>query len=182
MSQTVTPDILRTLLDYDPQAGTLTWKQRDATWFKSEAAMRGWNTRFAGKIAGTFNVCSGYRIVAVLAQYIYAHRIAYAMHHGEWPEITDHINGIRDDNRIANLRSVSDLVNKKNLKRPVSNTSGTAGVHWDKRNSKWRADIHVGRRSINLGRFDSKDAATAARAAALQEHGFHENHGRGIAA
>nr|WP_325051681.1 AP2 domain-containing protein [Sinorhizobium meliloti] len=70
-------------------------------------------------------------------------------------------------------------MNMRNAKKPVTNTSGVPGVNWDKGRGKWLVRIGVGeRKTRNLGRFDSFDAAIAARKSAERHHGYHENHGR----
>ncbi|RVH49336.1 hypothetical protein CN212_15670 [Sinorhizobium meliloti] len=98
---------------------------------------------------------------------------------GEEPEQIDHISGARDDNREDNLRAVTVSMNMRNAKKPVTNTSGVPGVNWDKGRGKWLVRIGVGeRKTRNLGRFDSFDAAIAARKSAERHHGYHENHGR----
>jgi hypothetical protein len=93
--------------------------------------------------------------------------------HNEWPNgQIDHINGDRLDNRICNLRVASHAENQRNSRRPTANTSGIKGVSWDKRESKWQANIRVNNKMINLGRFNNKeDAAAVYRAAALRYHG-----------
>jgi len=177
----VSIDELRSLLDYDPATGELVWKPRDPALFKNGVRYQSWNTRFAGKQAGSVNKVSGYRLVAVVGSYLYAHRIAYALHHGEWPEVIDHANGDRLDNRIENLSSVSAAENMRNIKIPSHNTSGSIGVYWDKVNSKWCSQIIVGGIKKNLGRFSSYDDAVQARKDANASYDFHANHGRGAA-
>jgi len=98
---------------------------------------------------------------------------------GAWPpDQIDHVNGVRTDNRIENLRSVTHAENGRNQAIPRNNTSGVMGVARRTRGKKWHAQIKVGGKQIHLGSFDDKDEAIAARAAADIEHGFHENHGR----
>lgn len=89
----------------------------------------------------------------------------------------DHENHIRNDNRIENLRLVSSKGNKKNTTRRCDNTSGVTGVHWFKRECKWKVQIKVDGKQRHLGLFDNLDDAVAARKAAERQYGFHENHG-----
>jgi len=99
--------------------------------------------------------------------------------HDEWPQDEiDHINGIRTDNRLVNLRSVTHRENQKNIKRSTCNTSGRVGVRWEGHRSKWRSAIKVDGREKHLGSFDSFAEASAARKAAEIKYGFHKNHGR----
>jgi hypothetical protein len=94
-------------------------------------------------------------------------------HHGRWPtNHIDPINGIRDDNRIENLREATNAQNGANQGKPSTNTSGYKGVHWDKCNKKWVAQIRVNRKATHLGYFTNiEDAAATYQAAARQYFG-----------
>jgi len=187
MAKSKLPDInvLRNLLDYDPQTGILTWRARGPEWFKgtdprgAQWAANNWNAKFAGKSALNCSQRSGYRTGAVLAIPLVAHRVAYAIHTGltEFPEL-DHINGDRADNRIVNLRPVSHSENAQNTALYSSNTSGYHGVMWEKSHKAWAVKINIGGRQRRIGRFKNKDDAIAARKRAETALGYHPNHGR----
>jgi hypothetical protein len=176
------PELLRKLLDYDPETGVLTWKERPKKMFKEQRlgnAHSTWNARWAGRPALGSENSSGYCEGAILGVPVRAHRVIWAMVHGEWPaKVVDHINGNPSDNRITNLRSCSQSENGKNAKRPADNKSGVIGVHKLKGSETWVATIKANGRNFHLGRFRSLEAATAARRAAEIEHNFHPNHGR----
>ena len=121
---------------------------------------------------------SGYLRTEIKGKRYRIHRLIFLYHHGYMPTQTDHINGIRDDNRISNLRDVSVSENNKNQKIPCNNTSGHMGVTWDKARKKWLAHIMVCKKAINLGRFKDIDDAITARKAGEIQYGFHKNHGR----
>ena len=75
----------------------------------------------------------------------------------------DHINGDRLDNRRANLRPASKVLNGLNGDKPRAHgTSGIRGVHWDKRRRYWRAHITVRGQQRELGRFATSEEAEAA--------------------
>lgn len=113
----------------------------------------------------------GYARVWVNGRYLYAHRIIYAIIHGEMPEgEIDHINGNRIDNRIENLREVSTVENMHNSKIYKTNKSGFTGVYWDTQRQKWQAYIMVDNRQINLGRFENFEDAVEARKMAKMEY------------
>jgi hypothetical protein len=84
-----------------------------------------------------------------------------------WPEDQiDHINRIRTDNRISNLREVSHKQNHQNRSKSSHNTSGHSGVSWYKQKSRWRAQITHNQKDIHLGLFTNLEDAIAARKAA----------------
>jgi len=122
---------------------------------------------------------AGYREVSILGKSYRSHRLAWLLHYGEEPKNQiDHINGVRDDNRIENLRDTTQAENCKNVKKPKNNTSGCVGVYWKKRDSVWRAAISVNDIQVSLGAFKDKSDAIAARLKAEIKYGFHANHGR----
>ncbi len=178
------PIALRQLLRYDPQTGKMFWKARGAVWFSdgyrsAEGNMKNWNSHYADTEAFKQVGTSGYAFGAVFGTKAMAHRVAWAIHYGEWPsDQVDHINGDRLDNRIENLRQVDRFENAKNQKLHVSNKSGRVGVSWVARRSKWAAQIRSNGVQYNLGTFSTFEEAVEARAAAELKHGFHENHGR----
>ena len=167
-----------TLLEYDPQSGTLIWKPRDRSEFSRDRLWTTWNKRWAGKEAGTIGAW-GYRVISIDHINFFAHRIAWLLANGSMPEgDMDHINGDRADNRIENLRSVDRSANLKNSSRRKTNRSGVTGVYWDKSRQQWLAKLNSNRKAVFLGRFDALDDAVAARLSANPEYGFHPNHGR----
>lgn len=168
-----TVDYLRKRLRYDPETGKLFWLDCDDM-------SNNWRLRFAGKEAFTC-VCGGYQTGSIKYSGFRAHRVAWAIHYGEWPSNQiDHINGVRIDNRIENLRTVTSQENMRNIKMFSTNTSGVTGVSWVKARGKWMAMISVEGRNKNLGYFQSIDDAKAARAAAASRYGFSDRHGTAI--
>lgn len=171
-------ETLRTLLRYEPETGRLYWRERPLSMFSDANAAKAWNVRYAGKEALSALDSYGYRRGAIWGQSYRAHRVIFKWMTGEDPDQVDHINGIRDDNRWRNLRSVTQVENSRNARMPDRNTSGTVGVSWHVRTKRWRARIKVHQRYIHLGNFPSKDLAIAARKAAERKYNFHPNHGR----
>lgn len=173
-------EVLRQLLDYDPETGVLRWKERGPEWFSALSRVIDqcsvWNTKHAGKPAFATVVPSGYLRGALFDHRYLAHRVIWKLMTGCEPDQIDHINGNRADNRWANLRSVDNQTNMKNTSLYATNTSGEVGVGRAK--GKWRAQICVDGRPRHIGYFGSLEDAVAARKAAEREHGFHPNHGR----
>ncbi|MDF1511074.1 endonuclease subunit [Bacillus phage vB_Bacillus_1020A] len=76
--------------------------------------------------------------------------------------VIDHINHDTLDNRRVNLRAVKQRANIQNSLKPLkTNKSGFRGVSWDESSNKWRAQISINKKVINLGRFSSKQKAHA---------------------
>lgn len=175
------PEMLRKLLDYDPETGSFTWKTRPASMFKRPRDEKTWNTKYSGKPACITAHNGGYLQCGLSGKSYLAHRIAWAIFFGTWPDgEIDHINGNRTDNRIKNLRAVSSSENSKNSSVPRTNTSGVVGVYWNTRDARWLAQIKVSRKQIYLGQFRDFDDAVKARKEAEKKYGFHPNHGKFI--
>lgn len=163
-------DYLRKRLRYEPETGKLFW-------LDYEGMPPMWRSRWAGKEAFTCKD-KGYYVGGVDAGGLLAHRVAWAIYHGEWPSNQiDHINGVTIDNRIVNLRVVTTTENARNAHMKSNNTSGITGVVWDKTKRKWKAQIMVNGRCVNLGRFNTLEEAAAARKEAATKYGFTERHG-----
>lgn len=177
----LTPEIVRELLDYNPETGLLAWAKRDRKWFSSDNACNTFNTQFQGKPAGCTRIRkNGYGTieVRVLDKMWYAHRLAWMWMTDEpLPEEIDHINRDATDNRWVNLRAATKTDNQRNSSLRSDNTSGVTGVYWEKAPGKWSARIRVNNKMVFLGYFESKDGAIAARLDAEIKHGFDAHHG-----
>lgn len=166
------------MIKYEPTTGCLFWKKRPRQTFDTDFAWKAWNGRYAGKQAGSASARK-YLYVKIQKRCLLAHRVAWALHYGEWPsQCIDHINGNRQDNRLENLRSVSEKENNKNLSIRSDNKSGVVGVRWLDNRRKWYADIRVSKKLLHLGYFETKAEAVAARKQAETKFGFHSNHGK----
>ncbi len=98
------------------------------------------------------------------------------MHHGYLPEVLDHINRDRVDNRTDNLREATASENSQNQSMYKNNKSGFKGVSWFKRDKKWVAQIKIDGKKKHLGYFDCKvEAAIAYNEAAIKHHGEFAN-------
>jgi hypothetical protein len=175
---TISIEELHEILKYDPDTGKFTWRERAETYPLPLSGIRAFNTRNAGKEVYE-EEHRGYGRLSLLGKRYKSHRVAWAMHTGDWPfDQIDHINGIRSDNRIENLRAVTQTENSRNMKRPSNNMSGVIGVYWDKFARCWTAQIAVSGKKIELCRTKDFEDAVAARAAAEVKYDFHPNHGR----
>lgn len=161
----ITQSRLKELLYYSEQFGIFVWKKS-----------RG--TVSAGSIAGSLDH-HGYIQIKVDGRAYLAHRLAFLYMDGHFPaDDTDHIKGIKTDNRWPKLRAVSHADNGRNQKRPTTNTSGFIGISWHKLANKWQAYIKISGRVKHLGLFNDISSAVKARTEAEIKYGFHKNHGR----
>lgn len=93
----------------------------------------------------------------------------------------DHINHVRNDNRLFNLRFVTRSENSKNQSLSSRSTTGVTGVSFWKARKKYIAHIGVNQKIIFLGYFETLEEAAAARAEANLKFKFNSNHGEGRA-
>lgn len=104
----------------------------------------------------------GYLLVGVDYKIYLVHRLIYLMETGTLPELLDHIDRDKLNNRISNLRPADKELNSWNRGLQVNNTSGYRGVSWNKGVSKWHAYIKVRGKRIHLGFYNCPEEASAA--------------------
>ncbi|GKK65532.1 HNH endonuclease [Klebsiella variicola] len=159
---------LKCILDYCPSTGVFTWKKRAREEFSSQRAHSTFNAKFAGKQCGSLT--NKYLTIRINNSLYYSHRLAWAMHYGEWPVgDVDHINMDKTDNRISNLRLARRRDNMNNLTATKSNKSGFIGVYWAKRERKWVSGITIDYKFHHLGYFDDPVSAASAYNAACEK-------------
>lgn len=96
------------------------------------------------------------------------HRIIWALHYGYWPNVIDHVDGDRLNNKISNLENVD---HKTNIRRA---SSKKAGVFFNTHSNKWHAKITVDNKTVHVGLFSTREDASAARIEAEKTYwGFH---------
>lgn len=137
---------LRELLHYDDETGVFRWLRPPVKRSRDGAA--GHTDK------------EGYRRIRLDGGQYFCHRLAWLYVHDRWPSLQiDHRNGDKADNRIVNLREVTNAVNQENL-RAARNTSSTGllGV-WVHRNGMFRASIKVNGKTMHLGTYKAADEA-----------------------
>ena len=130
----------------------------------------------------TGNVVNGKHSKGYIAAGKYlAHRVAWFLYYGEEPiGQIDHINQDKRDNRIVNLRCVSNRDNHRNMPIQKNNTLGIVGVHLIKHKNRWVSYIKVNTKRLHLGTFDNLFDACCRRRSEESKLGFHANHGKSI--
>lgn len=129
------------------------------------------------KVGDVINCHSdGYIVMSVRGKTYKLHRVIWFMVYGEVPNIMDHKNQIRDDNRLCNLRNVNSTINNRNARRRKDNTSGVTGVN--KVGKKWRVRINTHEGRLSLGMYDTLMEAVKVRKEAEKIYGYSENHGK----
>lgn len=155
----ITHDELKRHLDYDPGTGLFTRKISSTP------------TVQIGDVAGSTCLRSGYRHVYVGGRQYSQHRLAWLYVYGRWPiGDLDHKNRDKADNRIENLREVTESQNIWNSRVRKDNKSGHKGVYWKPGLRQWVVHITYGGKQRYLGIYRSKDDAIAVYLAAAAEH------------
>jgi hypothetical protein len=161
-------DFVRSILDYDPETGVFHWRERTPDMFKdSRCSAKGgcarWNAQFAGKVAGILDT-NGYRKIRVDNRHLGGeHVIAWLWVHGEYlPGGIDHINRVRDDNRLVNLRKATKSQQQVN-RTPKANKAGALGVYFEPSRKTWKVSVRNNGKLVWGGRHKSFEAAVAAR-------------------
>lgn len=165
MSKTSNFDFLFEYLRYNETKGEFTWIKRPNK-----------NIHLHTR-AGTKN-SAGYRVISLFGKRYLEHRLAWFFVHGEMPEHEiDHINQIRDDNRISNLRQVTRSENQRNKTRKDSRVD-EVGIWWCRRRKRYIAEITLNGKKVYQKSFKDIDEAIQQRKAKALELGFHDNHGK----
>ena len=153
----LTAEIARGLILYSPDTGNFEWRT---------------GPRVGLRVGSVSSL--GYLRVQLLGKQYRAHRLAWLLMTGCWPtHEVDHINGIRTDNRWCNLRDIPGWGNRQNQRSArTTNSTGLLGASRLK-NGRFIAQIQVGGKNFNLGRFDTAELAHSAYLAAKRSfHAF----------
>ena len=144
-------EIALSIFKYNKKEGKLYWKID----LKSN--------KVKGQEAGAVDKSNGYKRFQYKKKKYRVHQIIFLIEYGYIPEEIDHINRLRDDNRISNLSSVTKSENQRNRSISKNNKSGKNGVCWCSSSNTWRAFIRENGKSINIGYFKNKEDAIKAR-------------------
>lgn len=162
-ARNLTVDRLKELVKYDPNTGVFTWK-----------IYRNSNAKNGDIVGKKYISADGYRVAMIDKSLHQQHRLAWLYFYGDWPlSAIDHINRDKTDNRISNLRLVSDAQNMQNRFKTRRNTSGYKGVHFVQSTKRWRAQLCVNGKRIDLGTYDTPDQAGMAYVLGVKKHCTH---------
>lgn len=153
-------DNFRRILSYDPYSGEFVWNAEARKADGGRGMKRGGMK--AGCVAGT-----GYLVIHILGRQYKAHRVAWLMHYGAWPQgLIDHKNRNRLDNRIENLRDATYEINAENRSKPIASRNPLPGVKAHPRSGHFSAKVVTRGRCTYLGTFHTAEAAHEAYLAA----------------
>lgn len=163
----LTQELIAKVLKYDALSGTLIWISN----LHSKRVVP--NSR-----AGSLVKSTGYRNISLFGRTYLEHQLIWFICNGVWPKgQIDHINQIRDDNRIVNLRDVSKADNARNRSRNPNSKLGEHGIWFNIRTNKYVAEITLNGKKVYQKSFDDIDVAINERRIKSLELGFHTNHG-----
>lgn len=163
----LTQELIAKVLKYDALSGTLIWISN----LHSKRVVP--NSR-----AGSLVKSTGYRNISLFCRTYLEHQLIWFICNGVWPKgQIDHINQIRDDNRIVNLRDVSKADNARNRSRNPNSKLGEHGIWFNMRTNKYVAEITLNGKKVYQKSFDDIDVAINERRIKSLELGFHTNHG-----
>lgn len=114
-----------------------------------------------GTEAGTVRK-NGYRVVAYKGNRCRVHHLVYFMFTGVYPNQIDHVNTVRDDNRIENLREATGSENQWNRKIGTNNKTGFKNVKWVERIKRYMVSINSNNKCMRIGAFTNLELACLA--------------------
>jgi len=158
----LTQERLKELLHYDPDTGIFTWIKATGPRCK------------IGNVAGSIQTF-GYRQIKLNTINYCAHKLAWfyfygELHNGEF----DHINRIKDDNRIVNLRKATRSNNTQNVPIRKDNKSGYKGVSWNGYKKRWIAQIFINGKQKQIKASKNIEDAIKARDEFVKKHYDHD--------
>lgn len=162
------------LFDYDRVTGELRWKNPiPSKYFEKPAVAKMVNSQRAGKLAANVNKSTGYLQVVFRKRLYQVHRVIWLIVFGNWPKNQiDHINRVRTDNRIENLR---EACLAKNMLNRGDNSTGHPNISYRANRPKpWKVDIQSGKTRLTGKSFHCLEQAKNHRDFIRQLHNLPE--------
>lgn len=153
---------------YSQESGNLFWRE-------SRGRVRALD--IAGTIFYPKNTKIKYIVVTINRKHYLAHRLSWFLFYGYWPDQIDHIDGDGLNNKIENLRDVTNLENRKNMRVQYRNKLNLCGVSYLEKTNNFRVRISIDRKEMHIGTYETIFEAACARKSAENKYNFHENHG-----
>lgn len=167
-SQSPLPDAIFECLHYNQNTGIITCARKYST------------RSVVGAEVGTLNP-DGYRRIQYKNKVYMAHRVAWLLHYGSWPDKeVDHVDGNKLNNAISNLRCVHTKDNCKNRGVSKHNKTGHPGVQFDSATGKWRVQFRINKKNKHFGLFEDFNEAVDVAREQYIHHGFSERHSTGL--
>ena len=141
----ITFDELTEVLEFDPLVNSFRWKVSLNIKIK------------IGDIAGCL-IPNGYRGIRFNGKDYKEHRLVWLYHHSVWPKRLDHINRVKDDNRIENLREVTHQQNMFNTSAYKNNKLGVKNICVSK-SFRYQVGFTLNGKVVYLGTFDTIEEA-----------------------
>jgi len=168
---------LQSLVTYDPNTGIMFWKNRPRKFFKTDRSFKSWNKKYAGTPFVTVDG-KGYLCGSFFGKRYLVHRLAWFYVYGKMPTIIDHIDGVKTNNEIDNLREVTNQENHMNRRKSSKNTSGVTGVYFNKKSKLWCAQMKFNGKTYHLGSSEDFEKAVSFRKMEETRLGFSKRHGQ----
>lgn len=136
----------------------------------------------SGDVAARLHKATGYYRICIDNKRYPLHRVMYLYHHGYMPEIVDHIDCDKTNNRIENLRDADATWNNTNKKIQSNNSSGIKGISFYPKFNRIHAQIQVHGKKIHKTFVPISDENLTLAKQWLNEqrnnlHGEYANHG-----
>jgi hypothetical protein len=166
----ITQDKVKELFEY--RDGALFWQNRTVN------SLGRCNKYLNGKPAGTYD-SHGYLQTKINGKLYRNHRLIFLMFYGYMPKILDHINGVREDNRIENLRPATISQNNHNMRLRKDNTSSVKNVCFNKTSNVWQVRIMINNKNKSFGNYEDLELAELVAIEARSKlHKEYANHGK----
>jgi hypothetical protein len=156
-------DYANEFLEYNKETGLFLWKKKPRMVNRPSKCNPGME-------AGSLHR-SGYKTMTIKGRHVQLHRLAWILCNGHIAtEMIDHINGIRHDNRLCNLRLATRSQNLHNSNAKKCSTTKIKNVQWESYSKKWRVRVRVNGTRHHVGRFEDINEAVKAASDFMRQH------------
>lgn len=157
----LTQELLKELIDYNPDTGVFTWKERPLSMFKCERDCKAWNARYKNKVAGCsyINWKNKVNAISIKPKTYLCHILTYFYMNGNWPkEDIDCIDGDFTNLKWNNIRECTRTDSNYKQINPQRENK-LMGISFIKERNKYESKIKIKGKTIHLGRFNTQEEA-----------------------